>query len=122
MEEGELMRSMWKQFAEAVSTSKPAQLFMCGSLAFPLDEASSKGVSRLRSIGCKTIDCLDVDNPGEHVPEGLQGFSSSKHLQFPQLFMHGQELAGWLDLTVEQLREKLLEAGLELGDMAEAEA
>lgn len=120
-EDSELMRSMWNQFAEAVSANKPAQLFLRGTLARPLDEASSKGVSRLRAAGCKQIDSLDVDEPGEHVPEGLQAVSRSPHLEFPQLFVEGKEIPGWLNMTPEELRERLQRAGLELGEIPEAE-
>lgn len=120
-EDSELMRTMWRQFAEAVAASKPAQLFMRGTMGSPLDEASSRAVSRLRAAGCLKIDVLDVEEPGEHVPEGLQGVSRSPHLEFPQLFVGGEELPSWLDLTPEQLRERLQQAGLELGEMPAAE-
>jgi glutaredoxin-related protein len=120
-EDSALMRSMWTQFAEAVSADRPAQLFLLGTLARPLDEASSKGVARLRSAGCRQIDFLNVEEPGEHVPEGLQAVSRSPHLTFPQLFLEGKELQGWLDLTAEELRERLQKSGLELGEIPEAE-
>lgn len=120
-EDSELMRVMWSQFAEAVSADKPAQLFLRGTLARQIDEPSSKAVARLRAAGCNKIDCLDIEQPGEHVPEGLHAVSRSPHLEFPQLFLEGKEFPGWLDLTPEHLREKLQQSGLELGDMPEAE-
>lgn len=121
-DDGDLMRTMWTQFAEAVAASKPAQLFLRGTMKAPLGDASAKGVSKLRAAGCQLIDYLDVEQPGDTVPEGLQAVSRSPHLEFPQLFVAGRHLPGWLDLAIEQLREKLEEAGLSLGDMPEAEA
>jgi glutaredoxin-related protein len=120
-EDSELMRTMWKQFAEAVSATMPAFLFLRGTLARPSDEASSKGVARLRAAGCRHIESLDVDQPGDHVPEGLQGVSKSPHLEFPQLFVEGKELLGWLELTPDELRQRLERAGMELGEVPASE-
>lgn len=112
----EAIRSTWRQFAEALSAGKPAMLFLRGTLALPADEASQRGVRKLRAAGCPRLEVVDVCDPGVDVPDGLQGFSSSVHLSFPQLFVAGTELDGWLDLPPDSLRQRLGEAGAELGE------
>lgn len=113
---GESMRALWRQFAEAISVGKPAVLFLRGSFSKPADDTSFRGVSRLREAGCQDIEFISVDSPGNGVPEGLQSVADSVHLQFPQLFVAGAALDGWLELAVEQLREHLKAAGLALGE------
>mmetsp|Transcript_22443 Transcript_22443/g.35626 ORF Transcript_22443/g.35626 Transcript_22443/m.35626 type:complete len:392 (-) Transcript_22443:144-1319(-) len=120
-DEAEVTRKTWRQFAEAMTSGKPVQLFLRGTIAAPSDKASWTGVSRLRSAGCGQIDNVDVEKPGDCVPEGLLAISRSPHLEFPQLFINGYELEGWLDMTVDHLRQKLEEAGVSLGEMAPAE-
>eukprot|EP00929_Paragymnodinium_shiwhaense_P103561 TRINITY_DN6713_c0_g2_i2.p1 TRINITY_DN6713_c0_g2~~TRINITY_DN6713_c0_g2_i2.p1 ORF type:complete len:423 (+),score=81.64 TRINITY_DN6713_c0_g2_i2:77-1345(+) len=120
--EEEKVRSTWSQFAEAVSASKPAVLFLCGTLAQPADTASRQAVSKLQWAGCSKLDYVDVTSPGSMVPEGIQGIYSSPHLQFPQLWVSGAQLQGWTELKSEELHGKLKDAGLELGEIKEKEA
>lgn len=114
----EAVRATWKQFAETLAAGKSAVLFMRGKLSSPLDEESQRGVAKLRSAGCRRLEVVDVCDPGgAEVPEGLQGLSDSPHLAFPQLFLTGVAVEGWLDTpTAEELRGRLAEAGVELGE------
>lgn len=119
--EEETTRATWRQFAEAMAAERALVLFLRGTLAAPLDVASQKGISKLRSAGCAKIEFVDVTTAGPDVPEGLQGLSNSKHLEFPQLFVRGGCLSGFVDLPDEELREKLAAAEIELGEPQEAE-
>lgn len=112
------IRSTWRHFAEAKAAGKAAVLFMRGTLAHPLDESSQRGVTKLRAAGCAKLLVVDVCDPGADVPEGLQAISSSTHLVFPQLFISGEECQAWLEpeLAAEALRERLGQAGVELGE------
>jgi glutaredoxin-related protein len=121
VDDSEVTRKTWRQFAEAMAAGKPAQLFLRGSIAAPADDASWRGVSRLRAAGCRHIEYLNVEQPGDFVPEGLQAISRSPHLEFPQLFVEGKELSDWIDMPLEQLRQRLQQAGLSLGEMQGAE-
>jgi glutaredoxin-related protein len=120
-DEAEVTRKTWSQFAEAVASGKSVQLFLRGTIAAPSDSASWTGAARLRAVGCQQFESMDVETPGDCVPEGLQAISRSPHLKFPQLFIQGSELEGWLDITVDQLRQRLEEAGVSLGEMPAAE-
>lgn len=118
-DEAEATLATWRHFAEALATDKPAVLFMRGTLAAPLDEASLQGATKLRAAGCVGIEVVDVCDPGKDVPEGLQAISDSAHLRFPQLFVAGADVPGWLDLPPDALRQRLSEAGVALGEAPE---
>lgn len=51
-------------------------------------------------------------NPGDNVPEGLQGVANSEHLTFPQLFVLGEEVEKWMDLEAAVLEKMLRDAGV----------
>jgi len=111
----------WKLFAEARAAKKPAVLFMKGTLAAPLGPDSREGVEKLKQIGCKTIEVVDVADLGTDVPDGLQAISNSKYLVFPQLYISGEECLDWNlpKVSGKELREKLIAAGLEVGEMVQ---
>jgi len=115
MTDEEMTLRTWLQFAEAMTSNKPVVLFLRGTLSVPADESSLRGVSKLRSMGCVHADFVDISSAGEGAPEGLSNVAALAHLRFPQLFVGGRELPGFLDLSAEKLRELLINAGAELG-------
>lgn len=102
----------WEQLVKAAAASNPLVLFMRGSLDAPADHASLKGCSLLRAAGCGTLEVIDVSADGP----GVARIADLSDLTFPQLWVGGVELKGWLDLPPAKLRERLAAAGIELGD------
>lgn len=114
----EMIKATWSNFAEAFVLGKQAVIFMRGSLSFPLDDKSQRGASRLRAVGSMRIETVDMCAPGSDMPEGVQGLSDSAFLDLPQLYLRGSPVDGWLELPIDSLRQRLEEAGVQVGDPA----
>lgn len=112
MDGPEGIRLTWSQFAKAVAAQKPAVLFLRGTLDFAVGEESEKGINKMKEARSTTVEVVDVCNPGDNVPEGLQGVANSEHLTFPQLYVLGEEVEKWMDLEAAALEKMLRDAGV----------
>eukprot|EP00927_Polykrikos_kofoidii_P075141 TRINITY_DN71208_c0_g1_i1.p1 TRINITY_DN71208_c0_g1~~TRINITY_DN71208_c0_g1_i1.p1 ORF type:complete len:411 (-),score=78.52 TRINITY_DN71208_c0_g1_i1:34-1227(-) len=119
--EEELMRETWGQFAESASAGKSVVLFLCGTTSAPGDIPSRRGVEKLLSVGCPTVEYVDATSSSEALPEGLSGNFFAAHLQLPHLYLRGTNLDGWLDMGVGELRGHLAASGVDLRDPPEHE-
>merc|ERR1719329_1386777 len=66
----------------------------------------------MRAIGVESVYVVDVSCPGVDFPPGLLKVANSPHVSFPQLYIHGQEVQGFLRLHDNDLREMLHTAGV----------
>lgn len=108
---GKVKSDIWQHFTGCMTAGKVLVLFLRGPLSSPFDDASQRGVALLKAVGCKKVDHVDICAREDEI------MSISASLDLPQLFVAGEEVESWLDLSREELRARLLAAGVPLDDM-----
>lgn len=99
--------STWDAFVKA-SVTDEAVVFMNGSIKEPLDERSSWGVMKLQEAGVKKLRVVNVSE------SELPGQRLSDSIELPQLYVKQREVKDWLTVRTAELRDLLMDAGVEL--------
>ena len=99
--------STWAAFVKA-SVTDEAVVFMNGSIKEPLDERSSWGVMKLQEAGVKKLRVVNVSE------SELPGQKLSDSIELPQLYVKQREVKDWITLRAAELRDLLVDAGVEL--------